>query len=536
MLKRRDFLKNTAIGAVGVASVGVLNGGGANAANKGTAGNNKATVQTKVTHKPVRTETCDLVVVGSGTAGMCAAVRAAELGASVILLEKLSMFGGTSRFAEGIGGLNSYMHKMDGVKIDINEAVIRCEDYHHWGADARCLQRFLSESGKTIDWLHNNCGVMFLQATVTAPTSYPSWHLGGNDQGKFVKIGEAVLKPLSEYAKKLGVKLRLSNPAIGLIVEDGTIKGVYVNDKKKNEECAIKAKAVVLATGGYANNKEMFERFTHVKYDSVFNYSAAKGRDGDGIRWGEEMGAALHFPGAVMFGVPRVTDAKLNTDKVNFLFSVQPNLRVNERGLRFINEDYSMDFSKFGNVLQTQAKVFSLIDQTYLNMFQNKSVIRHSVIRGYFAGKPMSDAVEVVNKAIEKGQVHKFETVGELAKFIGVDAQTLQNTLDKYNDACAAGKDVEFGKPASMLQPVKTAPYYVAELLQTMFTTIGGLRVDEYFRVTNPEGKPIRGLYAIGNDASSIYGHDYDVGIMSGSQQGWCATGGRLTAEHFMGK
>lgn len=171
MLKRRDFLKNTGIGAVGVACVGVLNEGAPNAANKGTAGNNKATVQTKVTHKAVRTETCDLVVVGSGTAGMCAAVRAAELGASVILLEKLSKFGGTSLVAEGIGGLNSYIHKKDGVKIDINEAVMRCEDYYHWGADARCLQRFLSESGKTIDWLHDNCGVTFLQATVTALTS-----------------------------------------------------------------------------------------------------------------------------------------------------------------------------------------------------------------------------------------------------------------------------------------------------------------------------------------------------------------------------
>jgi fumarate reductase flavoprotein subunit len=536
MLNRRDLLKTTAIGAVGVASVGVLNGGAANAANKGTAENNKATLKTKVTHKPLRTETCDLVVVGSGTAGMCAAVRAAELGASVILLEKLSIFGGTSLFAEGVGGLNSYMHKKDGVKIDINEAVMRCEGYHHWGADAPCLQRFLSESGKTIDWLHDNCGVTFLQATVTAPTSYPSWHLGSNDQGKFVKIGHSVLKPLNKYGKKLGVKLRLSNPATGLIVENGTIKGVYVNDTKINEEYAIKAKAVVLATGGYANNKEMFERFTHVKYDSIFNYGGAKGRDGDGIRWGEEVGAALHFPGAVMFGVPRVPDAKMNTDKVSFLFSVQPNLRINERGLRFLNEDYSMDFGKFGNVLQTQAKVFSLIDQAYLDMFQNKSVVRHSVIRGYFAGKPMSDAVEVVKIAIKKGQVHKFDTVGELAKFIGVDAQTLQKTLDKYNDSCATGKDVEFGKPASMLQAVKTAPYYVAELLPTMFTTIGGLRVDEYFRVTNTEGKPIPGLYALGNDASSIYGHDYDVGIMSGSQQGWCATGGRLTAEHFMGK
>jgi len=534
MLNRRDFLKNAAIGTVGVASAGTLNGC---AANRVTTDNNKATKQAKITHNPVRTETCDLVVVGSGTAGMCATVRAAELGASVIQLEKLPIFGGTSLAAEGIGGINSFMHKRDGIKIDVNEAVMRMEEYHHWGADAPCLQRFLSESGKTIDWLHNNCGVKFFRATVVSATSYPSWHLGATEKGdKFLHVGNSVLKPLNEYGKKLGVKLRLSSPATGLIVENGAVKGVYVNDTVKNEEYAIKARAVVLATGGYANNKEMFERFTGIKHDSIVTFGSAKGRDGDGIRWGEELGAALHFPGAVMFATPAVPGSKRHTDKINYLFIVQPNLRLNERGLRFINEDFSIDFSKFGNALQAQKKIFSVFDQAYLDLFQNKSVVRPSVVRGYPAGKPMSDATEVVNAAIAKGQVHKFDAIGELAKFMGVNVPTLQKTLDKYNDACAIGKDVEFGKPASMLQPVKTAPYYVSKVVMTMFTTIGGLRVDEYFRVTNVEGKPIPGLYALGNDASSIYGHTYDVGIMSGSQQGWCATGGRLTAEHFMGK
>lgn len=531
-ISRRTFLKTTAIGVAGLASMGIL---GACSVDRGSK-DGKDTEKTQVIHNPVRTEKCDMVVVGSGTAGLCAAVRGAELGGSVILLEKRSVTGGTSVFAEGIGGLNSYMHRNEGKEFDVNEAARRCADYHHWASDFACLQRFISESGKTIDWLHESCGIEFWTATVTAPTSYPSWHLGATKDGEFAYLGESLIKPLEEYAKKLGVDLRLSNPATGLIYKDGAVKGVYVEDKKKKEEYAIEAEAVVLATGGYANNKELFEEFTGLNYDEILNYGQPDGRDGDGIRWAREIGAALHFPGAVMFGFPAVPGVKIFQDKVNFLFSLQPTLRVNERGLRFFNEAHHTDFGQTGNTLIAQTKVFSIMDQSYLEHLQNKSVLTGYDLAGYPSGKPWPEAGEVMKKAIENGQAYKFDTVEQLANHIGCDGKTLQETLDKYNEACDNGKDVEFNKPAEFLLPIRTAPYYVAQLQQTMFTTVGGLRVDEYWRVTNKEGKPIPGLFALGNDASSIYGHDYDVGIMSGSQQGWAATGGRLVAEYVFGK
>lgn len=531
-ISRRTFLKSTAIGVAGIASMGVLGACGADNDSKDKKENKKS----QVTHNPVRTEKCDLVVVGSGTAGLCAAVRGAELGGSVILLEKRSQAGGTSVFAEGIGGLNSYMHKSQGLKFDPNEAAHKCAEFHHWGADYPCLQRFISESGKTIDWLHENCGIEFWQATVVAPTSYPSWHLGATKDGNFAFLGESLIKPLVEYGKKKGLDFRVSNPATGLIYKDGKVKGVYVKDKKKNEEYAIEAKAVVLATGGYANNKQLFEKLTGLDFDEILNYGQSEGRDGDGIQWAKEIGAALHFPGTVMFGFPAVTGVKDFLEEVNFLFSLQPTLRVNERGLRFFNEEHHTDFGQTGNTLIAQTKVFSLMDQAYLDHIQKKSVLTGYDLGGYPSGKPWAKAAEVMKNAIENKQAYKFDSVEELATHIGCEAKTLQETLDKYNEACDKGKDVEFNKSAKYLLPLRKAPYYAAQLKQSMFTTVGGLRVDEYWRVTDTEGKPISGLFALGNDASSIYGHDYDVGIMSGSQQGWCATGGRLVAEYVMGK
>lgn len=528
-ISRRDFLKNTAIGAVGVASISLLGGCAEKKENKQA---------TKIKHNPVRTEKCDLVVVGSGTAGLCTAVRAAELGASVILLEKLPAIGGSSALTEGIGALNSYMNKNmgeGGKPFDLNEALRRSEEYAHWAADTKVYKRFISESGKTIDWLHFQCGVQFLEADPCAPTSYPSWHLGAVD-GKFEFTGKAVHKPLIEYGKKHGLKIRISNPATGLIVENGIVKGVYVQDKEKEQEYAIKAKNVVLATGGYANNKEMFKRFTFFDSDPICNYGLPEGRDGDGIKWAEELDAALHLPGTVMFGYPQVVGYRPFGGGVPFLFSFQPILRVNERGERFYNENYAGDFTITSNAMRLQKRVFSLLDQSLLEYLHDKEVMVGFENEGAATGQPFPEAYKVVEKGIKKRQIHKFETVEQLAKFIGCDVKTLQTTLDKYNNACATGIDVEFGAPASILHPMKTAPFYCAELQLAMYTTVGGLHVDEYLRVQTNKGKPIPGLFALGNDASSIYGTDYDVGILSGAQQGWCATGGRLVAEYVMGK
>lgn len=528
-ISRRDFLKKSAIGTVGVASISLL--GGCADDNKE---NKKAT---KITHNPVRTEKCDLVVVGSGTAGLCASVRAAELGASVILLEKLPGLGGTSALAEGIGALNSYMNKNmgeGGNPFDINEAYRRIEEYSHWTINAHTLKRFLSESGKTIDWLHFKCGVQFLTADVTAPTSYPSWHLGSVD-GEFQYIGKAVHKPLSEYGKKHGLDIRPSNPATGLIIENGTVKGVYVQDKNKNQEYAIKAKNVVLATGGYANSKEMFKRFAFLDLDSVVNYGLSEGRDGDGIKWAEEIDAALHLPGTVMFGYPQIVGEKVFGNRLSFLFAMQPILRVNEKGERFFNENDAGDFTITCNAMKAQQRVFSLLDQSLLT-YINDTAVMVGFPDDTPTGTPMTDAYKAVNEGIKKGHVHKFETVEKLANYIGCDVKVLQETLDKYNQACTTGIDDEFGAPASILHPMKTPPFYAAELQLAMYTTVGGLNVDEYLRVLNKTGKPIPGLFALGCDAGSIYGTDYDVGILSGSQQGWCATGGRLVAEYVMGK
>lgn len=530
-LTRRGFLAGIALGGAGALTVGVT-GCAPRTRNTKTSADNADTTAEEIQHNPESTETCDIVVVGSGTAGMSAAVRAAQLGAQVIMLEKNTFFGGSSGYAEGVGGVNSYLHDELGLHFDTNEVLQRTQEYHHWSADSNVLKRFIEHSGETINWLHNDCGVNFFTATVTAPTSYPTWHLGANAQGDIARIKEAAIDVMEEYGQSIGVDMRTKSPATGLLVEDGVVKGVYY--KNGNKEYAIEAGAVILATGGYSNNKEMFEEFTHIPFDRVWNWGAA-GRDGDGIRWARALGADLHIPSNLMFGSTRCAQADIFEDHAGWVFSWEPALRVNQDGVRFFDETMSTDFSRGSNAIAAQQNSFTIIDQAYLDRINDEALPMGLESVGLTTGQPMTDARESVLKAVADGKVYKSDTIEDLATQLGLDAQVFAATVDEYNQCAVDGIDPVYGTKGASLVPLTTPPFYASVAQLAIFTSVGGLRTDENLRVLNTDGKPIDHLFAIGTDASSYAGRDYDVGIFSGAQQGWCAYGGKHAAEYILG-
>ena len=138
-VSRRAFVKCASLGALAVSAAAVA-GCSADSAPEKLADSSGESIS----HNPSRTESCDIVVVGSGMAGICAGARAADLGAHVIVLEQNSSLGGTSTVAEGVAGVNSYIHVRDGIEINVNEAVNRVEEYCHWGANKDVLTRLAS--------------------------------------------------------------------------------------------------------------------------------------------------------------------------------------------------------------------------------------------------------------------------------------------------------------------------------------------------------------------------------------------------------
>lgn len=519
-------MKGTAAGAAGIAAIGVL--GCTNMAATGDAADVSEQAAAPA-HNPQRTETCDIVVVGSGTAGMCATVRAAELGAKVIQLEKNSQLGGSSRYAEGVGAIASSVNKALGQEFTVEDVHKRCMAFCHNGADAVVLKTFMRDSAATIDWLAA-AGVQFTAAG-GAPLSYPTWHLVTSDNGPL--IGEAVIDVLDDYLHTMEVDQRLSTPATGLIIEDGAVRGVYVGEG--DEEYAIEAsKAVILATGGYSNNKEMFERFSDQPFDRFVN-QGFEGRDGDGIAWALEAGAALHNASTLMYAVPLTPASQRWNDLPSLLFGWQSNLRVNQLGKRFHDENVWPDFTPGGNAMVSQEKVYSLLDTSFLSDICEKAIPFGADLYGYPTGQPVPEAIDVVEAAVAEGKILKGESLEDLAAQMGVDAAVLTEQIETYNASAASGTDENFGTPAEMMRPMVEAPFYAALMTPTIYTSCGGLKVDECYRVVSTEGTPIEGLYALGNDASSIHGRDYDCTTFSGEQQGWCATGGKRSVEIIMG-
>lgn len=524
-LTRRKFLAGAAVAGVGAGLMGSLAGCSSAAGGDGAGA---------VSHNPSSTETADIVVVGSGTAGFCCAVRCQQLGAKVVMLEKTGLFGGSSNYAEGLGALNSYFHKELGMEFDLNEAFLRTQDYHHWGADSGVLHRFLEESGATIDWLHDECGIKFFKPTVTAPTSYPSWHLVAHEDGSVAREMEGFFQPMIAYAESIGLDMRLESPATGLIVEDDTVKGVYFENE--GTEYAIEADTVVLATGGWANNGDLFEEFAHMDIEKFTNWGAP-GRDGDGITWARELGAALHFPNNIMYASTAIPGQTEFEEAAGWIFTWNPGLRVNAEGKRFFNEMLMADFSQAGNAIMNEDACYTIIDQAYFDACTQVAlpVGLDSLGPDYLTGSPFTIGIDAVAKAVEDGRILKADTIDEVAEYIGVDVADLQETIDEYNGYAEAGEDPVFGCPGMGLVPVKTAPFYCVKNSPALFATVGGLRSNEDFQVLREDGSVIPNLYALGGDNSTYTGAGYDVGIMAGSQQGWCATGGRLVAEKLFG-
>lgn len=536
-LTRRNFLAGITLAGAGLASAGLAacapKAGNEEDAKPSAASSKTSEVAEPAAHNPESTESCDIVVVGSGTAGVCAAAKAAQMGAKVIMLEKNAMYGGSSGFAEGLGALNSYIHRGENQQFDLDEAFQRIQDYHHWGPDSKVLKAFLANSGRTIDWLHDECGINFFKATVTAPTSYPSWHLLADQQGNVTRVKQGLIDPMVDYIQSIGVDARLENPATGLIVENDVVKGVYAEDDGK--EYAIEASNVILATGGWADSERYFDEFAHIEFGRVHNWGAS-GRDGDGISWACDLGAQLHFPANIMYGSTQIPGAGEFEDPAGWIFSWNPGLRVNQAAERFFNEMLIADFSVAGNSIINQEKVFTIIDQAYVDQCCNVALPQGlDSIPGQETGKPLEGGAEAIAEAVEKGNIFKADTIEELASMMELDATALKETVDAYNGYAADGVDPEFGCPASGLVPVATAPFYAAQNNPAMFATVGGLYGNEYMQVLRNDGSVIEGLYAIGGDNSSYCGPCYDVGVLSGSQQGWCATGAVLAVEHMLG-
>lgn len=438
------------------------------------------------------TKECDIVVVGGGMSGLAAAVSASAEGNSVILLEANKTTGGNGHGTEGIFACGTEMQKQAGINFTFKDVISEEFEFFNYLIDARAWKDLVDASADNVEWLAGN-GVKFdgvddYRGQGKLPAFH--WYAGGANEGYII--------PMTAKAEEQGVEILYSTRGRQLLAENGVITGIIA--EQGDAAIQINAKAVVLATGGYADNDDKV-REMGVDPASV----SRKGfphHEGDGL----DMAVAV---GGVDERAKRCFMREPGTRGANFESALGalgirnggPVMFVNQNGERYTNENCIVKNQAYAcNAILCQKKSFVIMNDAI--MAQIDQTIPPIV-------DPMSVAAEA---AIEEGAgVYKADTIEQLAEKIGVPVDTLVAELARYNEHCANGEDVDFGKEPEALVAMEAGPYWAFEHGLFYFSTIGGIRTNRMFEVVDVNEEAIPGLWAVGTDGCMLYGNTYTV-------------------------
>lgn len=512
-------------------------------------------------------EQYDVVVLGSGAAGLTAALRAAAEGASVGLFEKAEQVGGTTAWSGGVAWLPGNRHQRELGLDDSREDVLTyLASLSHGLIDPALAEVFVDTAPDVVDWLEEHSPVVF--QTVRGLSDYHPEHPGGRREGRSVECplfpfeelgtwagritrgyqlrGEVAMSetglgrrapegvPAGEVRRRLvrderacgqslvgrllrglldrGVEPRTGWRGERLVVEDGRVVGVHLSGPDGPIE-ARAAGGVILATGGFEHDADLVRAFLRGPLERPVSVPT---NTGDGLRMAMRVGASLAnmreawWIAAIDVPVQGwgVVPWQVNSERTR-----PGSIFVNRDGRRFTDEaaNYNalgsafhvVDVARFDYV---NSPAWMLFDQAYLATY---GLARTS------AADPTPD------------WLLSAPTVAELAKRIEVPPEALQATVDRWNTYVAEGSDPDHGRGDShhdrawgdtarfgetrmaTLGPLATAPYYAVQVRVGALGTKGGPRTDGDARVLDVDGAPFPGLYAAGNAMASVMGMTY---------------------------
>lgn len=487
----------------------------------------------------VQKKEIDLVIVGGGLGGLAAANAAVNKGVKPLVLEKLQFLGGAGLFPEGSLGVNTRYQKEHGIKTTVQQVLDAALQYHHYRCDPAVLRVLIEESQRTIDEIQD-MGVEFrgIRTMYDKSESLMTWHL--------FKGGAAeVIRRFIDNIKARGGEILTQTTAQKLIVENGAICGVEAVNAK-GDKLIIRAKKVIIATGGFAANKEMLAQ--HVFDSSALGMvepiwlrgPVVDGRTGDGIKMAQLVGAGVAGMHTVAGNAPYLPDVPPINQfsgpdelKQGRCALAQPWLWVDHTGRRFFNESRGSVFVDVYNAMTSAGGVlYTIFDQEKMDrMIQKGAVLPFNAI--VLADVPLKALPKTWEIGRERGWAFKADTIEELAQQIGVPPENLLDTMKKVNSYAEKGVDPEFGRKKEHLVKfnLKKGPYYALKGIRAFFLTLGGVTVTPAFEAKNPQGDVIRNLYVVGQDIGGLYDSSYDLRC-EGSASSFAMTSGRVAAEH----
>lgn len=340
----------------------------------------------------------------------------------------------------------------------------------------------------------------------------------GHGRGMLLTNGNALAGRLAKAAMDLDIPVWLSSPVTQLVVEYDGVSGAMVQHEGKTVKVTA-TRGVVLACGGFPHDVERRKQlFPHAPTGKEHFSPSPASNTGDGLRLAESVGGYVDgtIPHAAAWVPASVTTRSDGTKGVmpHFIDRAKPGvIAVTSKGVRFANEGNSYhDF--------VQSMVAACKGEKEVSAWL---LCDHKALRSYGLGC-VAPAPLPIGRHLRSGYLLRGNTVAELAGRIGVKPAVLEATVKEFNANAQRGDDPEFGKgskaynryqgdalvtPNPCLAPLETGPYYAIKLVVGDIGTFAGLQTDAKTRVLNGAGQPIKGLYAVGNDAASIMGGNY---------------------------
>ena len=466
---------------------------------------------------------CDVVIVGAGGAGMTAALQAVDSGVnSVIIVEKGGSTGGNT--SRATGGMNAaktaYQDEnewSDATTTAVEKAIATAEEKYADGDKVSNLTALVKEqfeaykanpegyfdsvelfaldtiiggkglnnfdlvmtltanSAEAIDWLATK-DAHLTNVGSFGGASVKRIHRATTEDGKTTPVGAYLVKVLTaDVEAEDKIDLRTNTAATELVMEDGKAVGVKV--KNENGEYTIRAKAVILASGGFGAD---LDRVAALKPELAgFVTTNAPTITGDGIDMATAVGAATVDMDQIQIhpSVYTETATALITEGIRGDGAIL----VNQEGKRFVNELETRDNVSAAELAQEGGYAYTILDQK------------------------MMDASSTYNSYFTKGYAVQADTYEELAEKLGIDPATFTATMEAWNKAVADQKDDEFGR-LSFASALDTAPYYAIKVSPGIHHTMGGVKINTNAEVLTEADEVIPGLYAAGEVTGGVHG------------------------------
>ncbi|MBH0122626.1 FAD-dependent oxidoreductase [Rhodococcus sp. CX] len=458
----------------------------------------------------------EVIVIGSGLAGLASALTAIENGCKdVLVVEAESVLGGSTRLCGGVVmGSRSRLQQAAGIEDAEDDMFKEYMAINIWDVSAGPVERWAARSGETIDWLQDN-GVPFYERLIfSGDDRRPRGHCveGG---------GQAIVDALVSKCREAGVEFALGNRVDELVYTDGRVTGV----RSGSED--LTAGAVIVATGGFgANPERLAEHYPIAWVPGETFYIGSEGARGDHLKFADQVGAQLTGENRGL----RMLNPGVDTMHEAFL----PGWTVllDKRGRRFCDE--TAPYGILDSLLKARDNVgYVVFDDAALRppaeLAERYGDAYKQVWPNHAKFKPKHYTADVIEQYKDHERIHIAESLDALADSVGIPAEDFCGTIARYNHLVAAGEDTDFGKAGRFLNPISTAPFYAVEVRPTAIAHTGfGMRIDDHARVVGVNGSLIEGLYAAGECTGGIVGPTYSG---SGSSLASAAGVGRMAGE-----